>query len=120
MNNKEPNSKTRIKDINEDVVELKGEMRNNVRGVMKNLESLEPLVNQADDIRVGAKMFEKEAIIVNNETKSCCQEYCPCCTCCNFGTRCIAITIGFVGFFILAYFAISLIRCSSVNIACSK
>lgn len=120
MTNKAPNNNTQIKDINDDIVELKADMKKNVRGVLGNLESLEPLVQQTDNIKGGAKIFERDAIKVNNETKSCCQEYCPCCTCCNLGVRCVAISIGFIGFFVLAYFAIALIRCQSANIACSK
>jgi hypothetical protein len=121
MTNKAPNNNnTKIKEINDDVLELKADMKKNVRGVIGNLQTLEPLVQQTDDIKGGAKIFEKDAINVNYETKSCCQKYCPCCTCCNLSVKCVIFTIGFVGFIVLAYFTIALIRCHSVNIACSS
>ncbi len=119
MTNKPQNNNTRIKDINEDLVELKKDMKNNVKGVIGNLDSLEPLVGQAKDIKGGAKLFENNAINVNEETKTCCQKYCPCCKC-NLSCRCVAIIIGLIGFIVIAYFAIALIRCHSVNAFCSS
>jgi hypothetical protein len=52
------NKKTLIKDINNDINDIKIEMRNNVKAVVDNHDNLEGLQKQSEDIKHGSDLFK--------------------------------------------------------------
>lgn len=55
------NKKTLIKDINNDINDIKVEMRSNVKAVVDQHDNLEGLQKQSDDIKLGANLFKENA-----------------------------------------------------------
>lgn len=119
---------TQLKDMNEDLNDIKKEMRKNVDGVIGNKEDLNELLIQAKEIHKDAIIFEDHGDELKERSVPWCKKYCPCiyccCNCFSPGGRCdpntgkICIGAGIVIVIILTYFIWAIIRCNSANLFC--
>ncbi len=102
-------SNKKIQEINNDVNETKGILKNNIRQVVDNTEKINELKDRAANINSNA--LEMRLLAKNTKDNS---------QFCTPKMKLVIILLSIFVFLIILYFIIAEIRCHSINIFCNK
>ena len=111
-------------EINNDVLETKKIMKQNINNQLDNNKQVRELNIQAENLDEEAKQFYNNAKAVKIESYNCCDRcivsiFCSkCCKNCELSTMRFVFILTIIGLIGVLYFVAAGIRCKSANLFC--